>query len=48
MGKVNKSITIDKDVAKLAQEQAKIERRSFSSFVEFLIHYYLKNIAHKN
>jgi hypothetical protein len=42
MGKVNKSITIDEDIAKAGEEQAVKERRSFSSFVEYLVDAYLK------
>ena len=41
MGKVNKSITIDEDIAKAGEEQAVKERRSFSSFVEYLVDSYL-------
>ena len=41
MGKVNKSITINKDIVKAGEEQAIKERRSFSSFVEYLIDAYL-------
>lgn len=41
MGKVNKSITINEDIAKAGEEQAVKERRSFSSFVEYLVDAYL-------
>ncbi len=39
--KINKSVTIDEDIAKAGEEQAIKERRSFSSFVEYLIDAYL-------
>jgi hypothetical protein len=41
MGKVNRSISLDEDIAKAGEEQAGKERRSFSSFVEYLIDSYL-------
>jgi hypothetical protein len=41
MKKINTSITIDKTVLKDAKEQAKFEKRSFSSLVELLIEKYL-------
>jgi|GEM_PF-2598575 len=41
MGKVNKSITIDENIVKKGEEQAVKERRSFSSFVEYLMDSYL-------
>jgi len=41
MGKVNKSITIDEDIVKKGEEQAVKERRSFSSFIEYLMDSYL-------
>ena len=41
MGKVNKSITINEDIAKAGEEQAVRECRSFSSFVEYLVNSYL-------
>ncbi len=44
MGKVNKSITIDEDIAKAGEEQAVKERRSFSSFVEYLVDSYLMTL----
>jgi hypothetical protein len=47
MGKVNKSITIDEDIAKAGEEQAIKERRSFSSFIEFLVDSYLSAIKPK-
>lgn len=41
MTKIIKSITIDKEIASQGVAQADKERRSFSSFVENLIHAYL-------
>jgi hypothetical protein len=41
MAKVNKSVTIDEDIARAAEGQAKKERRSFSSLVEYLLDVYL-------
>lgn len=39
--KINKSVTIDEDIAKAGEKQATKERRSFSSLVEYLIDSYL-------
>lgn len=43
MAKENTSITIESELLNKGQEQAKKERRSFSSFIEFLIDKYLKS-----
>jgi len=47
MTKINKSISIDKKIVKLAEQQAKKERRSFSSFIENLVDTYLKQLINK-
>jgi predicted CopG family antitoxin len=44
MGRINKSISIDSDIAKKGEDQAKQEHRSFSSFIEHLIADYIKSI----
>jgi hypothetical protein len=41
MGKVNKSITMDETIANEGEKQATIERRSFSSLIEYLLNNYL-------
>jgi len=41
MAKVNKSVTIDEEIAREAEKQAEKERRSFSSLVEYLLDSYL-------
>jgi hypothetical protein len=40
--KINKSITIDKTIAKQGEDQAKKECRSFSSLVEYLLDTYIR------
>ena len=47
MAKVQKSITMDSEIATEGEKQAKSERRSFSSFVEYLVDSYLKQVKNK-
>jgi len=47
MTKINKSISIDEKIVKLAKQQAKKERRSFSSFIENIVDTYLKQLINK-
>jgi predicted CopG family antitoxin len=44
MGKINKSITINSEIFEKGKNQAKHERRSFSSFIEYLIDAYTTKI----
>jgi hypothetical protein len=44
MAKVNKSITLDKDICIQGEKQAKKEHHSFSSFMEKLLAEYLTAI----
>ena len=40
---MNKSISIDDEVAKRISHQAKKEKRNFSNMIEVMADYYLKN-----
>lgn len=40
--KIVKSITLDREIAELAEDRAKSERRSFSSLIEYLLSKYLR------
>ena len=44
MAKVQKSITMDEEIAKSAEKQALEERRSFSGLIEYLVSTYLKRV----
>jgi predicted CopG family antitoxin len=48
MVKINKSITIEEDIARKSEAQAKEESRSFSSLVEFLLKKYLMALKKPN
>ena len=47
MVKTSRSISIDKTILSAGEKQAKSERRSFSSLVEYLLDKYIKYLKDK-